>query len=86
MATSILQAVIAHPNHIANDQSLVDLAREAAVAARAAQRVFDGAPLDAARAAAERPAVPRPPNPRPAPVDPDDPRETGPDFDDDVPF
>jgi len=90
MATSLCQAVLAHGGgHLPN---LVDLAREAANAARAAQRVFDGAPLDAAKAAAERPAVP--PHIKaamqahltPAPVDPDDPRETGPDFDDDVPF
>jgi hypothetical protein len=78
MATSILQAVIAKDG--CAHGNLVDLAREAANAARAAQRVFDGTPLDAARAAV------RGPHPKPAPVDPDDPRETGPDFDDDIPF
>lgn len=78
MATSIMQAVIAQNGCAAGN--LVDLAREAANAARAAQRVFDGAPMDAVKAAV------RPPHPQPAPVDPGDPRETGPDFDDDVPF
>ena len=78
MATSILQAVIAKDG--CAHGNLVDLAREAANAARAAQRVFDGAPMDAVKAAV------RPPHPKPAPADPDDPRETGPDFDDDISF
>lgn len=65
-------------------QALIELARNCATAARAAARVFDGAPLDAAKAAAERPAVPRSaPGPQ---ADPDSPREAGPDFDDDIPF
>lgn len=79
MATSICQAVISKFDQWEHGQ-LVELAREAANAARAAQRVFDGAPMDAVKAAV------RPPHPQPAPVDPGDPRETGPDFDDDVPF
>ena len=78
MATSIMQAMIAHADIDRSD--VVALARDAANAARAAQRVFDGAPMDAVKAAV------RPPHPQPAPVDPGDPRETGPDFDDDVPF
>lgn len=76
MATSIMQAMIAQGG--VGHANLVDLAREAANAARAAARVFDGAPLDAVRAAV-----------RPAPVpqaDPEDPRQAGPDFDDDIPF
>jgi hypothetical protein len=78
MATSICQAVIAQPGVEIAKGDLVELAREAANAARAAQRVFDGAPLDAVRAAVR---------PAPAPqADPEDPRQAGPDFDDDIPF
>jgi len=79
MATSLCQAAIAQSGGLLPD--LINLARDAANAARAAQRVFDGAPMDAVKAAV------RPPHPKPAPVDPDDPRETGPDADfDDLPF
>jgi hypothetical protein len=86
MATSILQAVIAQ----GETGDLVELAKTAATAARAAARVFDAAPVDAARAALE--AAPPAPAPRgranpPQPEgDPADPRNTGPDFDDDIPF
>lgn len=79
MATSIIQAVIAQGTAY---DSLPDLAREAANAARAAARVFEGAPVDAARAAL-RPAAAGHAVPE---GDPGDPRNTGPDFDDDIPF
>lgn len=81
MATSIMQAVIAQGG-LAAAASLSDLAREAANAARAAARVFEGAPVDAARAALR----PAPTGPAVPEGDPEDPRNTGPDFDDDIPF
>lgn len=81
MATSIMQAVIAQGG-LAAAASLSDLAREAANAARAAARVFEGAPVDAARAALR----PAPAGPAVPEGDPEDPRNTGPDFDDDIPF
>lgn len=80
MATSIMQAVIAQSGCASGN--LVDLAREAANAARAAARVFEGAGVDRALAAM---AAPRQPAPEPE-GDPGDPRNTGPDFDDDIPF
>ena len=81
MATSIVQAMIAQGG--VEMDSLVALAREAANAARAAARVFDGAPVDAVRAAIR----PAPVAPQAGPLgDPDDPRNAGPDFDDDIPF
>jgi hypothetical protein len=94
MATSICQAVIAKGESWEHG-ALVELAREAANAARAAARVFDGAPLDAVRAAVTLPnsaelgrpyatadrATARTPQ-----ADPEDPRQAGPDFDDDIPF
>ena len=81
MATSIMQAMIAQGG--VEMDSLVALAREAANAARAAARVFDGAPVDAVRAAIR----PAPVAPQAGPLgDPDDPRNAGPDFDDDIPF
>lgn len=91
MATSIMQAVIAQGG-LAAAASLSDLAREAANAARAAARVFEGAPVDTARAAlaAAAPARSRAPTPPQPEGDPDDPRNFGSDpgepFDDDIPF
>lgn len=97
MATSIIQAVIAQAG--CSSGNLVDLAREAANAARAAARVLEGAPVDTARAAlaaaAPGPARSRAPNPPQPDGDPDDPRNFGSDpgepggglpFDDDIPF
>lgn len=77
-----------------NDDDLVGLAVGAAKAARAAARVMLGANTDAARAAVQAEPEPEPAPRRPAPVqapaaelgDPEDPRNTGPDFDDDIPF
>jgi hypothetical protein len=82
MATSICQAVIQRFVSWQHGE-LVALAREAANAARAAARVFDGARVDEARSALSPP--PRPAAPEPE-GDPGDPRNTGPDFDDDIPF
>lgn len=85
MATSICQAVIAKGESWEHG-ALVELAREAANAARAAARVFEAAPIDAAKAAAERPAVPVSKRAPALMGDPEDPRNAGPDFDDDIPF
>lgn len=69
---------------------LVELATGAAKAARAAARVMLGANTDAARAAVQQEPEPAPRRPAPAPAaevgDPEDPRNTGPDFEDDIPF
>ena len=81
MATSIMQSVLAHGG-TPQWETLPELARAAANAARAAARVFEGAPVDAARAALR----PAPAGPAVPEGDPEDPRNTGPDFDDDIPF
>ena len=86
-ATSILQAVLDQ----GEEDDLVELAKRAALAARAVARVFEGAGADQARAVldAAPPAPPprsRAPNPPQPEGDPEDPRNTGPDFDDDIPF
>lgn len=91
MATSIMQSVLAHGG-TPQWETLPELARAAANAARAAARVFDGAPVDTARAAlaAAAPARSRAPTPPQPEGDPDDPRNFGSDpgepFDDDIPF
>ena len=81
MATSIMQSVLAHGG-TPQWETLPELARAAANAARAAARVFEGAPVDTARAALR----PAPAGPAVPEGDPEDPRNTGPDFDDDIPF
>jgi len=94
MATSILQAMIARPEPVLD---IVELARLAASAGRAAARVFDGAPVDVLRQVLAGPPsttgslppkapMPTPNNPPQGAGDPSDPRNTGPDFDDDIPF
>lgn len=91
----VVSTIIGHWIDTHPDLRLADLNDLAAHAATAAAKVryvlTGGAAVQAARAAVEAAPDPAPRRPAPKPAqaelgDPDDPRNTGPDFDDDIPF